>query len=571
MFRLNDGGGYDFVRGATGNEEDFHEDMRYTPTQRQKLTDDVHEQQKVLAQLKKQEVAAESRVRLYTPDQTPGWCARAARLISKILAPLETKATAETKLEGIQKKLEEANVLLGQIPAGVRSGVRVLELQEQLANKKLGSQERKEIYGEIVEIFTKATYAESNLLRKTVNGTGTGTSRLHKLIFDDVDVATSHKIIRAINKSALAAYKENPNSVKFSYKVFSDIDDTINGSLNDRGTKVHGFYPGVMAFYSELAKLGEKEGGEKEGAVKESEIALTLLSARPKVYQDRWNKGLTRKLPKGTKFHSLYGSTPAIIEGIKHYAQKIFALLAIPLVSVKYGKTIRQWCKKRESQAVTSFAIEKRTNIDRELMIWPEMRGIMVGDCGEGDAMTMIDKMNGQRASQTDVRIPEEYRGTEKWEGDPNSPGNPANRPLFLSFAHAISSASDADYGLNNARPSPANREEFFRDNKTYMFDNYVDTALHCLEKGFFDRDAADVVVRDCEQWLKKEEKTINEMFSNHDITKRSDLDSWEDNEIAGLLPNVQYRFKLIRSISKYESYVNSLSRPKQPLFAGDL
>src|SRR5262249_370150 len=124
-------------------------------------------------------------------------------------------------------------------------------------------------------------------------------------------IESGHKIIRAINENVQATYKTNPEKIKYSYMIYSDIDDTIKASLNDRQSKTGDFYPGALDFY--------KGVGAQKGAEEIPQAKVTFLSARPDVGRKVWDKDMKRKLPHDMKFHALYGSLEAFGGGIVYY------------------------------------------------------------------------------------------------------------------------------------------------------------------------------------------------------------------------------------------------------------
>lgn len=468
------------------------------------------------------------------------------------------------------KELRQAQIL-----PGVQKGMELLKLQEILAIGNLSPAQRKHVCDEIAARFESTqSYQEMYDLRVTVDHIQAGTSQLHKLVYDDVDVETCHRILKAINENVKQGFKDNPQQIKFNYMIYSDIDDTIKGSLNDRQSNIGGFYPGALEFYKQmgLAKPQQEgnsskteEGPEKgkgvaassqknqtEAAESGTQVKLTFLSARPKIASDLWNVGMKKELPADTHFFSLYGSTPSILKGVKYYVSKKIVDFVSSLADWVLGphakERVKSICRSSEANTFISFALEKRKNIDRDLLLRPETRPIMVGDCGEGDLIFLLMKNSGVPSPQSDDRIPAEYIGEERWHDSLSSPGNPTNKPLFLGFAHAISSPTDYE-----VRPDPKYQDDYSRLN-TQIFSNYVDNALHCFEKGVFDRNAADKVVNEAKNWIKNHQKEIDLMLKKEGITLAEALSNEE--VLNRLSPALKYRIKLMASINQYDKYV---------------
>lgn len=451
-----------------------------------------------------------------------------------------------------------------QCSSGVRKGIEIIHFQHALTKGGLSPEEKGAICEKIARIFEGAeSYLEMYDLRETIDSLSLGTSSLHKLVYVDVDVDTCHRILKSINQNVQKAYAENPAQIKFKYMIYSDIDDTIKGSLNDRGSAVEGFYPSAMEFYKQFAltnpndKLQTEKSAESDAKASEPDfqnVGLTFLSARPKAKSNMWNKKLKGKLPDGTKFFGLYGSTSAFVEGVKHYIIKLIVSLAEKILPEFLRKRVIDICNSSEAQTYISFALDKRQNMDRDLVLRPEVRPIMIGDCGEGDLIFLLMKNSGVPIPLDDERIPEEYRYDEKWNDranppDQNSPVNPTNRPLFQGFAHAISSPTSYD-----VRPDPQYRDEYLSLN-TSVFDNYVDNTLYCLQQGIFDLKTADKIVEESRAWIKKNEHAIESMKKKRSIQ----IDRISGTEIEGLPAAVKYRVKLLRSLNAYDEYVRNL------------
>jgi len=503
-----------------------------------------------LDKLRKDLHLTENKIRKYTPYVNAGSISSA--LFNKVIANKEKVASLQVKQGNIRGKIKELEKERDEnIPKGIIKGLEVIALQHVLCKSEISVSVKSDISSKIAAIFEGAkSYQVMYDLRKTIEGSNNGTSVLHKLVYEDVDVPSCHRILIAINKNVQRAYQRNPNQIKFIHMVYSDIDDTIKGSLNDRASHVKGFYPSAMEFIKEFA-LKNKKNSNNEGLNQEPEVSLTFLSARPKSQSKRWNKTLSRKFPKGTKFYGLYGSSSSFMQGVQYYCLKFLASLGKRVPSKWLKKVIHDISMSKERNTFISFAIDKKQNIDRDLLLRPEVRPLMIGDCGEGDLIFLLVKMMGIPSPIKDDRIPEEYRGTGKWDGKEEEPGNPVNRPLSLAFAHAIS--SDTEYVV---RPDPTNREAYLRDLQTYVFDNYVDNALYCLQQKKLDREAAERVVKVSKEWIKPELSKMEKIFKGLGIANILEITEEQLNRFP---PDIKYRLKLIRSIVSFDLYISSL------------
>lgn len=142
---------------------------------------------------------------------------------------------------------------------GVRKSVEVQKLQD-LLRKHLSETKRREVCHHIAEIFEScSSYQEMHDLREAIECLALGQSPLFQLVYKDVDTQTSHRILRAINQNFKKAYLENPSQVQFHYRIYSDIDDTIQPSHNDKKVHISGFYPSVFAFSKQLSRSVPQE------------------------------------------------------------------------------------------------------------------------------------------------------------------------------------------------------------------------------------------------------------------------------------------------------------------------
>ena len=419
----------------------------------------------------------------------------------------------------------------------------VLHLQKSLSKFWVSERKREEIGQKVAEIFENvSSYEEMCTLRERIEGSHTGTSLLHRLVYRDVNPQASQRILRAINANVNRAYLENPAQIKFSYMVYSDIDDTIKGTLNDLKSGVSGYYPSVFEFYNEVSQADQDLPTAKK-------VHLTFLSARPDIVSNFWNLLLRRNLPNEVKFYSLYGSLSAFLNEVKRRIINFVAVIAIKVLPNKLASKIKESREASETRNFISIALDKRQNIDRDLLLRPEVRPIMVGDCGEGDLIFLLMKNSGVPIPVDDERIPEEYVGEEKWTGSLDTPGNPTHKPLFLGFAHALSSHS----GYEGIKLHPDYHEEYLQEFNTLLFSNYVETTLHCVEKGIINKAAADQIVEKAREWKESQMDTINQLLLDRNIDLANAL---QEETLKTLPANLRYRLKLIRSIEAYDRRV---------------
>ena len=405
--------------------------------------------------------------------------------------------------------------------SGERKGKRVLELQTALRAWKMCGRSKSQVQEEIVELFEGLeSYQELCDIRESIDAGVTGSSRFHELVYSDLNVANCHRVIIAINEKVRSAYQENPDQIAFAYMIYSDIDDTIRPSLNDKNSGVKGFYPSAIEFYRALGEALSPEGFPN--------VRLTFLSARLNEGRSCWSRGLKRILPEDLSFFALYGRAKPFAKGIQHYSWgKITGAFAKKLPKGEIQSAIQRYVDGKASDTLTSFALDKRRNIDRNLLLFPEVRPIMIGDSGEGDLIFLLSKNMGLRSPINDKRIPEVYKG-DNWGDRPlDGPGNPTDKPLFKGFVHLIS--SPFTYRVS---PDPTRwRDEFERETNTHVLDNYVDGVLIALKEGMLTVKAADKVVQASRDWLEAE--AASETLSAKEL----------------------YKQKLVQSIEKYEAF----------------
>lgn len=423
---------------------------------------------------------------------------------------------------------------------GVLAGMDILELQKKLSGKGLSLDERKQISDQIAETFeNEEDYAQMLKMRETIDNGEIGTSLLHQLVFKDLQVEYGHRVIRAINDRANESYDLDPTSIQFYNQVYSDVDDTIKGSLKDMPSRVKGFYPSVLQFFREVTNAQQSEEMPK--------VRFTLLSARPDAGEKIWNKGMRKKLPQDINFFALYGSTPSFKKGIGYYLiskPKKFIAKRLPDWSWLEGIKDRLLSSSDNKEIVTysSFAQDKRKNIDRDLLLRPEARPIMTGDCGEGDMIFLLAKNCGAPSIFGDERIPEEYE--TKWrdgyaerlkdylEELPDSeaidligrtedeeeqagreyiqakkqlraealqrPGNYPDKPLWGGFGNYFSTPSD----FGDARPNPIYAIQYKSELNVNISRNYVDAGVLAHQAGLIDDAALERIVEDSRKWL---------------------------------------------------------------------
>ena len=456
------------------------------------------------------------------------------------------------KTDQLQRNIEDLsgylNLQYGRLIPGVKAGLVVQNLRKELASPFVKPAERATICDQIAKAFEQCPdYRTMCDLRDTIEGDVIGTSPLFSLVYTEVDVPTCHRILKAINGNFEKSVEKTPDQIRWGYMVYSDVDDTIKPSLNDLEVDIHSLYPSCIEFFRQLGNASPKAA---------SGVSLSFLSARPKIGASAWNNKLSGILPKGTKFYGLYGSVPAMTTAMKFYLVKFFVALARRVLTGGLLQHVLDFCRRLEVDAYLGFAIDKRLNMDRDLLLRPERRGIMIGDTGEADLLCLLAKNTGVPSPYEDERIPEEYRPKEKWEETDSPVGNPSNRPLAVGFAHAISSRTR--YSGAAPEPKPEWRLAYEKELKSYVFDNYVDNAWFCLHNGILDKNAADRIVQDSREWIGKHQKEICSMLNKHGIECQgpfsvgiAELDKLLEK--STLKPNVLYRMKLLRSVLRYD------------------
>ena len=443
---------------------------------------------------------------------------------------------------------------LGFFLDGKKSAEKVLDLQQRLVQLPAEHAERKQLCQQIADEFTRleGNYSEMFSLRQAIDAAGgAGMSQLFKLVYEDVDNETSHSILRSIN-SCFEKEEAKPGhgAIRFYTQIYTDVDDTLKPTLNDRQVGIEQpFYPGALELYQQLSR-SEQAGGQDGAPLK-----VTVLSARPDALRNQWTRGLVQQFPPRSEIFCLFGSMEAAGKAIKHYA--FVKAIVLSIANNLPECALKTWLLEEvfdasEFDTYLSFAAEKRQSIDRDLLLRPEARGMMVGDTGEGDLLFVLMKQMGSEGLE-DSRIPPEYRGVDKHPAI-----NVVQKPLGLSFAHAISSRSGSEY-RNTPNVSLECRRDYEKQG-TCIIDNFVDAALQCLQKGYLKQEEADTVVAEARKWLQGEEVGIRkalrkELGLEEDIARFKRMSNEEFHpQLEQLSPFLQYRLKLMRSIERYDA-----------------
>lgn len=153
------------------------------------------------------------------------------------------------------------------------------------------------------------------------------------LLYQDIDDDS-------LRSEVLAHFRDQASELARRMRVLSDIDDTLYANWKDERYPKKTVYPGVLAFYDELA------GGEEEG-----HADLVFLTARPDGFG--WFEDFTRsRLAKRVRAR--------------------FSVLSGSLASARSSERMAE---------------KKLENFLRYRDVWPEHEFVFVGDSGQGDAI----------------------------------------------------------------------------------------------------------------------------------------------------------------------------------------
>lgn len=423
------------------------------------------------------------------------------------------------------EKISEEVAALNPATSGERRALVLLRIEERLA-QKISPSEQLYLENEVVRLFETSSYDESKAMRLMLDNKKGQTSQLFQLVYDHVSPEASQRILLAINQRAQEAYENNKGDFQFFYSIYSDLDDTIMPTLNDRDTQAqgkNGLYPGASELFEGL--LGESSS-HKMGT------RFTALSARPEQMKRLSDFLLSKKLG-GIPFHSLYGTGEASLKAIKHYSM---GKLAAKTKS-EGGKT---FAKNTGSEAYSAFAIDKRRNMDRDLLLWPEAIPFMLGDSGEGDFMCMLMKCNGQPTPELleDPRIPEELKvGDKPWGKErKEEPVNRCDRPLKLFLVHQLTSLEKSAQTSYSSIPNPneINSGKLSETHNVHLFRNYVDLAEILFNNKILSETPFQAVIEAAKNWLDKDKMT----------------------KLSPTSPALSYRQELIESILRIEDKI---------------
>jgi hypothetical protein len=188
---------------------------------------------------------------------------------------------------------------------------------------------------EILDIFLALRGEPLRELKRTLDD-GRWDGHLMHLVHSDIDD-------EAVRAALLAHLARSADGLQIRpIRVLSDIDDTIYASLHDTRYPKGTLYPGVLAFYRELAGVAP----ETQGAG-----FVTFISARP-------------------------GDRGGLVERVTRETLTEFGFDGATLLA----GTLRG-LRSHEAMAQT-----KRTNLARYRALYPEYRFVFVGDSGQGDA-----------------------------------------------------------------------------------------------------------------------------------------------------------------------------------------
>lgn len=355
----------------------------------------------------------------------------------------------------------------------ISRGERALMLQRTLQRcDKTDTPLRGLLEDQIATLFQTDNYEDNLSLRETINSTPGHHSNLFKLVYEELSEKPREKILTAIRMHAAIAKTEG--ELTSFYSVYTDVDDTMVGSLNDKATNAaasDGFFPGALEFHKVMnsAEDGINRGNSRW--VESSAAKLTLLSARPRQARNFSDGHMEKRLPPELPFFALYGSGHGILQGARYYTEgKLAHKLAPYSPSERAKEMLTGHAAKLEKAAYGTFAEEKEANLVQDLQLWPEMQPIMIGDSGEGDGR-LLELMEQRR--QSDPAI-----------------------PPVKGFIHVLSSKPDEAY--SQVSPYPYQEKS---DDTTRYFRNYGDMALYALQDGLISPEGARIVYTALRRW----------------------------------------------------------------------
>ena len=130
---------------------------------------------------------------------------KAMQAANKAIKALGDTSEASACLRAIIK-----NGSCEDIPKGMPVAVEVMELQSALKSCRLSKTEKLEINQKIVAKFSslKGDYPALQMLKNTLEEHSSGSSRLHLLVYSDLEKEYGHQVINIINKSFQNAQKD---------------------------------------------------------------------------------------------------------------------------------------------------------------------------------------------------------------------------------------------------------------------------------------------------------------------------------------------------------------------------
>ncbi|MDO5501283.1 MAG: hypothetical protein Q4F67_16560, partial [Propionibacteriaceae bacterium] len=186
----------------------------------------------------------------------------------------------------------------------------------------------------IVEVLTARTGEDFHELKYRLNSTG-DMHDLEHLVFEDLDADLRDRLLAHIASQA----HDNTGA---DLRVLCDIDDTVKCVIHDRRYPRGTIYPGAIAL---LAALDHGAAAEPDRPGD-----LTFVTARP-------------------------GGPRGLIES---YTRGKLSGLGLPPHTVMGGSFLNLHTK-------AAIAERKIQNMERDRLLFPEARGMFIGDSGQAD------------------------------------------------------------------------------------------------------------------------------------------------------------------------------------------
>ncbi len=206
---------------------------------------------------------------------------------------------------------------------------RIRELQQGPTG---GDEER-----EILDLFRGVSGAELRALKRRLDEAMDHRHLVHLAWSDIDDEDVRAELVAWLGEASLRDLDARP------LRMLSDIDDTVYCSMHDARFEQGTVYPGVLAFYRELALASgvDPEGGGY----------VTFITARP-------------------------GDRPGAVEAVTAAKLREMGFAGATVLAGTLGGVVSH-----EAMAET-----KLENLRRYRQLYPEYRFVFVGDSGQGDA-----------------------------------------------------------------------------------------------------------------------------------------------------------------------------------------